>query len=636
MTANLASAVQPTHPAYRYCGYDRADPVTADGPRTGSQEAGMNSTHRMRRAARWLAGTGAFLLPACASLEPEPPVALSPLPRLTAKARPAHPLPPAVVPASAQEPAPPAAKAALPAVPAAGTQGKPLPINLPTALTLSDANPLDIQIAGERLRTAAAQLDRARVMWLPNVNAGVDYYRHDGRIQDIAGVVFNTGRSSLLVGGGPQAVFAVSEAVFAPLAARQVVRAREADAQAARNDATLQVAEAYFAVQQARGEVAGALDALRRADELVGKAEKLAPGLTPTVEVNRARAEAARRRYAVEAAYERWQVASADLTRLLRLEPGTLVEPAEEPSLTVELIDPAAAPEELIPVALTNRPELASDQAVIQAALARVRQEKVRPFVPTVAVRGVGSQVPGLAGGYFGGGINEYMGNFGPRFSIDLQAVWELQNFGLGNRAAVREREAESRQALLRLLRTQDLVSAEVVQAHARVRRSAARMRAAEAGLADAVETAERNVFGLGQTRRFGDQLALVFRPQEAVAAVAALDQAYRDYYAAVADHNRAQFQLYRALGHPAQYLAKSAAPPAVAPADLPAPDPAPQPQPGPRAAGYHRPGTPLTGGRRAAGAEGGRKVPLEIPHPVAAPLSVHPLPAAGRGRPPG
>jgi hypothetical protein len=36
------------------------------------------------------------------------------------------------------------------------------------------------------------------------------------------------------------------------------------------------------------------------------------------------------------------------------------------------------------------------------------------------------------------------------------------------------------------------------------------------------------------------------------VAAVQALDQAYRDYFGAVADANRAQFRLYRALGHPA------------------------------------------------------------------------------------
>ena len=47
-----------------------------------------------------------------------------------------------------------------------------------------------------------------------------------------------------------------------------------------------------------------------------------------------------------------------------------------------------------------------------------------------------------------------------------------MQNLGLGNRADVREREAEQRQALLQLLRTQDRVTAEVVQALAQVQRS--------------------------------------------------------------------------------------------------------------------------------------------------------------------
>jgi hypothetical protein len=77
----------------------------------------------------------------------------------------------------------------------------------------------------------------------------------------------------------------------------------------------------------------------------------------------------------------------------------------------------------------------------------------------------------------------------------------------------------------------------------------------AEEAVRNAVETAEKNLQGLGQTKRAGEQLVLVFRPQEAVAAVAALDQAYRDYYSAVADANRAHFALYRALGHPAQAI---------------------------------------------------------------------------------
>ena len=444
----------------------------------------------------------------------------------------------------------------LPGVPAASTLGSPLPINLPTALQLTQASPLDIQIAEERVRISAAQYDRAKVFWLPNINSGVDYFRHDGQIQDVVGNVFNTNKSALLLGAGPQAVVSLSDAVYAPLAARQVVLGSDASAQTVRNDTTLSVALAYFNVQQARGEVAGSVESLRRAEDLVARTTKLAPDLTPDVEINRAKTEAARRRQAVEIAYEKWQVASADLTRLLRLQAGTVVEPAEEPSLTVGLIDMNVPLEEMIAIGLTYRPELASQQAVVQAALVRIKQEKARPYLPVVGVRGVSSNTPGLAGGYFGGGVNDDLQNFSARFSVDIQACWEFQNLGFGNSALVREREADQRRALLDLQRTQELIMAEVAQAHAQLSRATKRLKIAEEGVENAVATAEKNLQGLGQTKRLGEQLVLIFRPQEAVASVTALDQSYRDYYQAVADHNRAQFRLYRALGHPGQAIA--------------------------------------------------------------------------------
>ena len=53
--------------------------------------------------------------------------------------------------------------------------------------------------------------------------------------------------------------------------------------------------------------------------------------------------------------------------------------------------------------------------------------------------------------------------------------------------------------------------------------------------------------------------MTLVIRPQEAVASVQTLSQSYADYFAAVADANRAQFRLYRALGQPAQKLLDNA-----------------------------------------------------------------------------
>lgn len=538
----------------------------------------MRASPNNRWIVRALAAAGLGCLPACATVADrdavsDPPRALT-LPDL---AKPAG----TVFTAGAEVPDPikrANAELKLPAVPGAEGQGTPLPITLSAALALTDANPLDIQLADERVRIAAAQFDRAGVMWLPNLNFGVDYFRHDGQIQDIVGNVFPTSRSAVLVGAGPAAVVNLSDAVYAPLAAKQGVQAAQADAQATRNDTTLAVATAYYNVQQARGEVAGAAESLRRAEDLVARAEKLAPDLAPELEVNRAKTEAARRRVAVESAYERWQVAGADLTRLLRLQPGTLVEPAEEPSLTVSLIEPGTPVDELIAIGLTHRPELESRRAVIEAALVRVRQEEKRPLLPTVAVRGTGSNTPGLAGGYFGGGVNNDVQNFGGRFSVNVQAVWELQNLGLGNAALVREREAESRRALLELLRTQDVVTAEVVQAHAQLDRAGKRLKAAEDGVANAVATAEKNLQGLGQTKRVGEQLVLVFRPQEAVAAISALDQAYRDFYQAVGDHNRAQFRLYRALGHPGQAVCQTGKPAETLPATT-VPAAAPEPE---------------------------------------------------------
>jgi outer membrane protein TolC len=466
------------------------------------------------------------------------------------------PLPALPVALSSSDQAPSAVMSELPPAPAGLPDERPLPINLPTALRLAGANPLDIILACERLRAADAQFQRTKVAWLPTVQLGTDYYRQDGRIQDVTGNVFATSKASFMVGATPNVVFAVTDAIYGPLAAKQVVRARQSDLQAARNDSLLTVAEAYFTVQQARGEVAGAIDSLKRTEDLVKRVDKLSEGLIPAVEKNRALTELAHRRQAVEAAYEHWQTASADLNRLLRLDPSALAVPMEAPNLQVNLIDLNRPLDDLIPVALTYRPELASHQALVQAALARIRQEKMRPLLPSVLVRGAATNPAGtLAAGLFGGGVDGDMSNFGIRNTIDLQFLWEVQNLGFGNRALVRQREAENQQAILSLFQTQDQIASEVVQARAQAIRAGRRQQQAEDGLKNALITVEKNLEGVQQTRSVGGNLVLIFRPQEVVASIQSLDQAFRDYYGAVADSNRAQFRLYRALGQPAQCL---------------------------------------------------------------------------------
>src|SRR5262245_9249309 len=297
--------------------------------------------------------------------------------------------------------------------PLVAAKNRPLPINLLTAMRLAEVAPLDIDIAAQRLAAAEAQLQRANVLWLPTLYLGGDYFRHDGQLQDVGGVVFGNHKSKKMVGAGPSMVFALSDALFAPLAARQDVQARWAGVFTAQNDSLLAVAEAYFAVQQARGQLAGAAEALRLGEELAKVTEKLATGVVPGYEAARVRAELAVRRQAVHSAREAWKTASAELTRVLRLDAAAEVEPVEPPQLQVTLIEAKYGVDDLIPMALTYRPELAAQQALVQATLERLRQERLRPLVPSLLIRGGSTNVTGtLSTGYFGGGKNDDLSKF--------------------------------------------------------------------------------------------------------------------------------------------------------------------------------------------------------------------------------
>lgn len=500
---------------------------------------------------------GLLLLAGCrapASREPEAPLALADSAALAI-----------AVPALPPEPA---AEPELPTVPAVASDDRPLPINLPTALQLANARAVDVAVATERIRAATAVLEGAKVLWLPSITMGGDYNHHDGGIQDASGNIVNNTHNSAMLGLGTgmlnYGVISVTDAIFAPLAARQQTQARQADLQTASNDTLVAVSDAYFAVQQARGELAGATETVRRTEELAERTRKLAPAIVPELELMRAETELARRQEAESLAREHWKVASAELMRVLRMDPSAQVDPQEPPQLRVELIDLARPVDELIPIGLTNRPELASQQAQVQATLTLLKQEKLRPLIPSVLLRGFSTPVTGTLGfAYFGGGSNSTFGNGGLRDDFDLQLLWQLNNLGFGNKSLVHQRESENRVAVVELFRIQDRVAAEVAQAQAQAQQSARRVEMAERGLRSAQQSADKNLTALSETKGVGNQLVTLVRPQEVVASIQALSQAYIDYYGAVADSNRAQFRLYRALGRPAQsVIGEQPAPP--------------------------------------------------------------------------
>jgi outer membrane protein TolC len=370
-----------------------------------------------------------------------------------------------------------------------------------------------------------------------------------------------------MVGVGANAIFGLSDAIFAPLATAQELQARQASQQAVTNDVTLGVAESYFLLVQARGDFSAAEALVREGEELSRKTDDIAEGLAPPVEAARTRVELARRKQATITAKERWRTASAELSRLLRLDPLILLDPMEPANMAIPVIDGNAPIDDLIRLALTHRPELAANQSLVQATLQRLKQEKLRPLTPSILLRSTSTNPSGSLGfGVFGGGPNNRLGEFNTRFDYDVQILWELQNLGFGNRNRIRERNVEHEIATLELFRTQDRIAAEVSVAFAQLNAARDRLRIAEPAFAEAYDTFRKNSDALSQTRRIGNAVVLVSRPQEVVAALQALANSNSEYLAAVSDFNRVQFRLYRAIGHPATFIVEQVQP-EVAPA---------------------------------------------------------------------
>jgi outer membrane protein TolC len=428
------------------------------------------------------------------------------------------------------------------------------PITLAAALRLADARPLIVAAAQASIWVAEAELTRAKVLWVPTLNVGFDYIRHDGGGPDFNKGILTAPSVNFFYGGaGMWGILPLADAVYQPLAARQVLNARHWDVQRAKNDALLQTTDAYFRVHQYRGMYAGALYTVERGQDLVERIATLSRELVPAVEVDRARNMLADLEQQTVFARQEWQVSSANLTQVLRLDPRAVVEPLEHDHAQITLVDPSRPYDELMPIALTNRPELSSQQALVQAALQMIRLEKARPFIPSLLLNGFQTPYEMLQAGIFGLGPNSSLNQWAGRFDFSVQPLWQLDAFGIGNLARIKAARGMQSKAIIDYLMTQDGVAADVTRAVSRVQAAAARVVQADRALRTAIITFNGNYEGLQQTTRLGNVLVLVNRPQEAVFALQLLKVAFDQYFTTVAEYNRSQFELFHALGYPAR-----------------------------------------------------------------------------------
>lgn len=448
------------------------------------------------------------------------------------------------------------------------------PIDLGSALRLAGVENPELNLARQRVVEAAALRQYAAVQILPSINLGTNYDSHTGTLQQSNGNILSVNRSAVYVGAGSNAVAAgtvnipgvvlsgnIGQGIFAFLTTKQVVVQRQFASLAVRNQVFLRVGLAYSELTRAEGHRAISLQARDEAREVARlTADYAATGEGRKADADRAATELARREGEILSAEGEILGASAELCRVANLDPSIRLQPTDAYVVPLPIIPDPQPLAELIAIGLLRRPELGERRAVIREALLSLEGSKVLPFSPTVLV--------GYSAGGFGGGSNlvrPVFGSMSGRTDLDVLAYWTLQNLGVGNLALIRVADARLKATKFQEIAVLNMVRAEVATAYARTHARFARIATTEAAIRASNE-GFREDYELIRQRGVRSVL-----PIELLNNFRLLNQSRREYLDSIVDYNRAQFELYVALGQPpADALARPVPIGGIAPSGLP------------------------------------------------------------------
>jgi outer membrane protein TolC len=442
----------------------------------------------------------------------------------------------------------------------------------------------EILMARERVSEAVAARQLAAAQFLPTINAGTNVNVHDGVLQASNGQILHVNRGALYLGLGSNAVGAgtvnipgivwngnLSETLFAALVTRQVVRQRRFESDAARNDVLLRVAIAYLELLRAEGRVA-VLTKTREENREVARVTKTRAevGQQRKADYDRALTELEQRDSELVEAQGAVEIASARLCQLLDLDPSVRLHAIDGWVVPCPIVPPTVPLPELLAIAMTQRPELNAQRAAIRAAFLELRGAKVLPFSPNFIL--------GYSAGTFGGGSNlvskgvalpdgttlqqPRFDSFAGREDIDAVVYWTVRNLGLGNLAIVRLAQSRLRTQNYRLVEVLNRVRAEVASSYARTQARYAQIEIGERAIKSGTDAFQEDM------TRIRNAVGL---PIELLDSLRLLAQSRLTYLDAIIDYNRAQFELYVAMGQPpADTLARPVPAALVPPPALP------------------------------------------------------------------
>jgi outer membrane protein TolC len=415
--------------------------------------------------------------------------------------------------------------------PASGTNL--LLIDLPSALQLAGARNLDIQIARQQVAEARANYESATWQFFPALAPGLGYRRHDDLVQNVDGQMIQAHKEAYAVGAGLGAQLDLGEAIYRNLAARQLVKAAESGSESQQQETVLVAAHGYLDLARGHAAVAVARDSVRIAADYQAQAERaVGVGIAFKADALRAQVQVEKNRLALRQAQEQRSVLAARLVQALHLEPTVELAVPEGDLVPLALVSTNVALDKLLAQALAARPELKQSRALQAAAKDSRNGARFGPLIPTLGAQ--------ASAGGLGGGKDGLPGTFGATEDYSFTATWRIGPGGLFDRGRIRAAEARLNQADLLSRKLVDEIARQVIESYARLN-----------SMADQVELARRTAEAAAETLRLTQQRKefAVGVVLENILAEQDLTRARLDYLTAIAEFNKVQYSVQRAVG---------------------------------------------------------------------------------------
>jgi outer membrane protein TolC len=482
---------------------------------------------RLLRSFRaWGPVAGPALALGCVSvdLRTQEPAAPLPAPRVRAPEKEANP------------PAKTATQADCTAAPSAvrvdQVKPKVLPVNLDAVLHLAEEQNVQIALAREKLNESHAEQELADLSWLPNIHAGLAYYRHEGGIQNEDGTLQHSSTGALFPALDIAARFDPRETTYQRINAERKVWQQKGELSRITSEQLLEAAETYIDLLAARTSEA----VLRRAQDYQREVLKWAEALAKAenaaeVQVETIRAAASGREQVLAQLRQQGDAAAVKLAYLLGLPPDVQLVPTDTALRPIVLADAGQPTETLVTQALQAGPgvrELERMVEVIQNGVDRAGEGR---FIPTVELR--------TLEGPFGTGLGGNLA-WDNRFDLGLQLRWNLSDLWT---AKPRQRQAQSRLSQARLS-YEDLrgrLAMGVQEAQQTIQSTQAQIRISGEQISHACRS--YRLHNLRLIERAGGTTG------EVMSAIQLLEMAHLNSLNAIRSHNKAQVRLMVLLG---------------------------------------------------------------------------------------